>query len=1016
MQAKTPAPQNSVEIPEDIICPITQQIMTDPVMLVESGHTYEREAILAHLKTKKTDPLTNVLISNASIAPNHTVKKLIVSFLDKQRAIHPTIDQETYLPQSLIESVVDALQKNNAKAFLEALGKDSRLLKNTLREQKNLLMLGCELASLEILKLILEKLANSVVTLPCMQADKGRSLWFIAARRLGLEGAKLLSKAFQWEATDIQTLLHAAVKENDIERVKVALSFSACVLEGSHQAYTAKQQEAQNQQAELKQQKEKLVAHEKTIKKQQLEIKNLQDVLAVKNSEKTMPQTPGFSPDTKKAAVVLPEQDLYEIQTQQEPFIAALLQGDLEAAKQLERQGALLTESNRAWIYPLVAAVYGTNLEAVNYIEGKLSKEEALLQWSAVDAEKAKSEIEKEMLKLLPEGATRGDLGNWFGAEGGEKRSCKQYDKACVKSDGKDGWADENWNHRARSLKGANSHLKLNETQPACMTDGTRRKGKKKTYQQLIMVPSAQTHREVVKKICDALNALKKEVETKAIKRQDHEKDRQAIQKSQFFFTKALLEGDLEAAKKIEWYGASLTEPNRAGLYPLVAAVYGMNLEAIRYIESGLKEKAASQWLLVDVAKIKREIAYEMPQELQEGATRGDLSDWYKSEAGHPKANRLYDSACLKMYAAEKWVYPDWNERGKIIGEKLRRDVRLAGFFENINWERNFSTNQITLYFPSRTIHDAVVKEIREGLIALEKAVEAKTKRAATPELEKLTSVPSHSNVSSFFPAANSTTMIPYPTTTTTNTTATTTTTTTTLATSSTTLKQPLTPQQESLQAQLIAVLLKSDLAAAQKLELAGASFFYQNKEGLYPLVAAVYGTNLDAVKYIESKLNEAAKLQWSEVDVEKAKSEIESEMPKELRRWATNAELAAWYAMGGGMDRKKGEYDRLCLQVLSNPDGKCLGWEDDDWTARSKSIPVQLKRFLGAPIVEDTGICGLKSPDEKGRYNKLLCPSRTEHDAAVKKIIEQLNDLRKAVETKAKRISIPPVEKTNMM
>lgn len=29
-------------IPVDIICPVTSQIMTDPVMLVESGNTYER--------------------------------------------------------------------------------------------------------------------------------------------------------------------------------------------------------------------------------------------------------------------------------------------------------------------------------------------------------------------------------------------------------------------------------------------------------------------------------------------------------------------------------------------------------------------------------------------------------------------------------------------------------------------------------------------------------------------------------------------------------------------------------------------------------------------------------------------------------------------------------------------------------------------------------------------------------------------------------------------------------------
>ena len=84
MQQRTSASQLS-EIPEDIICPITCCIMTDPVILMESGNTYEREAILKWVKQKKTDPLTNEAISDETIAPNRTIKRMIVSFLDKQR-------------------------------------------------------------------------------------------------------------------------------------------------------------------------------------------------------------------------------------------------------------------------------------------------------------------------------------------------------------------------------------------------------------------------------------------------------------------------------------------------------------------------------------------------------------------------------------------------------------------------------------------------------------------------------------------------------------------------------------------------------------------------------------------------------------------------------------------------------------------------------------------------------------------------------------------------------------------
>ena len=35
--------------PEELICPITRTMFRDPVMVVDSGQTYERSAILSHL-------------------------------------------------------------------------------------------------------------------------------------------------------------------------------------------------------------------------------------------------------------------------------------------------------------------------------------------------------------------------------------------------------------------------------------------------------------------------------------------------------------------------------------------------------------------------------------------------------------------------------------------------------------------------------------------------------------------------------------------------------------------------------------------------------------------------------------------------------------------------------------------------------------------------------------------------------------------------------------------------------
>jgi WD40 repeat protein len=52
---------NEKEIPSEWICPITSEIMTDPV-LCEDGFSYERAAISAwFLRDKRTSPMTNIV-------------------------------------------------------------------------------------------------------------------------------------------------------------------------------------------------------------------------------------------------------------------------------------------------------------------------------------------------------------------------------------------------------------------------------------------------------------------------------------------------------------------------------------------------------------------------------------------------------------------------------------------------------------------------------------------------------------------------------------------------------------------------------------------------------------------------------------------------------------------------------------------------------------------------------------------------------------------------------------------
>ncbi|KAK8601784.1 hypothetical protein V6N12_051609 [Hibiscus sabdariffa] len=67
------------EIPQYFICPISLQIMKDPVTAV-TGITYDRESIEKWLKTAKdiTCPVTKqVLPSGSDLTPNHTLRRLI---------------------------------------------------------------------------------------------------------------------------------------------------------------------------------------------------------------------------------------------------------------------------------------------------------------------------------------------------------------------------------------------------------------------------------------------------------------------------------------------------------------------------------------------------------------------------------------------------------------------------------------------------------------------------------------------------------------------------------------------------------------------------------------------------------------------------------------------------------------------------------------------------------------------------------------------------------------------------
>lgn len=75
---KHPVERN--ELPGHFLCPITYDVMRDPVVVAGSGNTYDRKSIEKHFQQRHSDPLSNVelrRIADRKLVPNNTLKSQI---------------------------------------------------------------------------------------------------------------------------------------------------------------------------------------------------------------------------------------------------------------------------------------------------------------------------------------------------------------------------------------------------------------------------------------------------------------------------------------------------------------------------------------------------------------------------------------------------------------------------------------------------------------------------------------------------------------------------------------------------------------------------------------------------------------------------------------------------------------------------------------------------------------------------------------------------------------------------
>lgn len=70
----------TVNIPREYICPITNEIMRDPVLAFD-GNTYERSAISSYLKRYNKSPITGAPAEHTMVFANKTFASVIQKFL-----------------------------------------------------------------------------------------------------------------------------------------------------------------------------------------------------------------------------------------------------------------------------------------------------------------------------------------------------------------------------------------------------------------------------------------------------------------------------------------------------------------------------------------------------------------------------------------------------------------------------------------------------------------------------------------------------------------------------------------------------------------------------------------------------------------------------------------------------------------------------------------------------------------------------------------------------------------------
>ena len=113
---------STIFVPEDFYCPITGELMNDPVSEPNGGHTYERDAIEKWIDKKGTSPMTRKILGVDDLKSNIILKKSIDSIREK------ISEEQLKISSRIVDSEIKVFTDTLKDTTIKASQKDNNLI------------------------------------------------------------------------------------------------------------------------------------------------------------------------------------------------------------------------------------------------------------------------------------------------------------------------------------------------------------------------------------------------------------------------------------------------------------------------------------------------------------------------------------------------------------------------------------------------------------------------------------------------------------------------------------------------------------------------------------------------------------------------------------------------------------------------------------------------------------------------------------------------------------------------